>query len=101
MDHDPASHAYPKIGQKQVDWITSADVMAVLLPIWNEKHETAKRLRQRISTVMKWAIAQGYRLDNPAGETIGAALLVPSGIQQHHTALPYGEVAVSAGSIPF
>ena len=43
---------YPKIGQKRVDWITTADVMGVLLPIWNEKHQTAKRLRQRIATVM-------------------------------------------------
>ena len=26
-------YVYPKIGQKRVDWISSADVMAVLLPI--------------------------------------------------------------------
>ena len=44
-------------------------------------------------TVMKWAIAQGYRLDNPAGEAIGAALPKLGGIQRHHRALPYGEVA--------
>ena len=86
-------YVYPKIGQKRVDWISSADVMAVLLPIWNEKHQTARRVRQRIGTVMKWAIAQGYRLDNPAGEAIGAALPKPGGIQRHHRALPYGEVA--------
>ena len=76
-----------------MDWITTADVMGVLLPIWNGKYHTAKRLRQRIATVMKWAIAQGYRLDNPAGEAIGAALPKPSRIQKHYTALPYGEVA--------
>ena len=76
-----------------MDWISSADVMAVLLPIWNEKHQTARRVRQRVGTVMKWAIAQGYRLDNPAGEAIGAALPKPGGIQQHHRALPYEEVA--------
>ena len=86
-------YVYPKIGQKRVDWISSADVMAVLLPIWNEKQQTARRVRQRIGTVMKWAIAQGYRLDNPAGEAIGAALPKPGGIQRHHRALPYGEVA--------
>ena len=86
-------YVYPKIGQKRLDWISSADVMAVLLPIWNEKHQTARRVRQRIGTVMKWAIAQGYRLDNPAGEAIGAALPKPGGIQRHHRALPYGEVA--------
>ena len=86
-------YAYPKIGHKRVDWITSADIMAVLLPIWNEKPPTAQRVRQRIGTVMKWAIAQGYRMDNPAGEALGAALPKQSGIQRHHRALPYGEVA--------
>ena len=86
-------YAYPKIGQKRVDWITSADIMAVLLPIWNTKPPTAQRVRQRIGTVMKWAIAQGYRMDNPAGVALGAALPKQGGIQRHHRALPYGEVA--------
>ena len=39
-----------------------------------EKRETARRVRQRISAVMRWAVAQGYREDNPAGDAIGAAL---------------------------
>ncbi len=53
--------------------ITTADVMSVLLPIWNEKRVKAKRLRQRISAVMKWSVAKGYREDNPE-DAIGAAL---------------------------
>ena len=77
-------YAYPKIGHKRVDWITSADIMAVLLPIWNEKPPTAQRVRQRIGTVMKWAIAQGYRMDNPAGAALGAALPKQGGIQRYH-----------------
>ena len=28
------TYAYPKIGEKRVDWITTADVMGVLLPFW-------------------------------------------------------------------
>ena len=71
------TYAFPGIGRKRVDRIASVDVMGVLLPIWNEKHHTAKRVRQRISTVMRWAIAQGYRVDNPAGDAIGAALPKP------------------------
>ena len=31
-------------------------------------------MRQRLSAVMKWAVAQGYRDDNPAGDAIGADL---------------------------
>ena len=86
-------YVFPRIGRKRVDLVTAADVMAVLLPIWNDKHETARRVRQRIGAVMKWAVAQGYRQDNPAGEAIGAALPKNGGIQRHQRALPHGEVA--------
>ena len=54
-------YAFPRLGARGVDTITTADVMAVLLPIWTEKAETARRVRQRISAIMKWAVAQGYR----------------------------------------
>ena len=73
--------------------IHTSDVMAVLLPIWNEKRETAKRVRRRISAVMRWAVAQGYREDNPAGEAIGAALPRNGVRPRHHPALPHAEVA--------
>ena len=86
-------YVYPKLGRMRVDGIRTADVLAVLSPIWNTKPPTARRVRQRISTVMKWAIAQGYRMDNPAGEALGAALPKQGGIQRHFKALPYGEVA--------
>ncbi len=54
-------HAFPRLGAKRVDTISTADVMAVLLPIWTAKAETARRVRQRISAIMRWAVAQGYR----------------------------------------
>ena len=70
-----------------MDRITSADVMGVLLPIWSAKHTTAKRVQERIGTVMKWAIAKGYQVDNPAGEAIRAALPKPGRVQKHLKAL--------------
>ena len=85
-------HAMPKLGGRPVHRITTADVMAVLLPIWNEKRVTARRVRQRIGAVMRWAVAQGYREDNPAGDAIGAALPKNGFRPQHHQALPYAEV---------
>ena len=33
----------------------------------------ARVVRQRIGAVMKWAVAKGYRSDNPAGDAIAAA----------------------------
>ena len=86
-------YAVPKIGGMRVDRITAKDVMEVLLPIWSTKRETARRVRQRIGAVMKWAVAQGYREDNPAGDAISAALPKNSVRRQHQKALPHAKVA--------
>ena len=85
-------YAMWRLGELPVNRIGTADVMAVLLPIWAEKRETARRVRQRISAVMRWAVAQGYREDNPAGDAIGAALPKTGGRTRHQPALPYPEV---------
>ena len=86
-------YVIPTLGRKRVDRITTADVMAVLLPIWSTKRETARRVRQRIGAVMKWTVAQGYREDNPAGDAISAALPKNGVRRQHQRALPHSEVA--------
>ncbi len=85
-------YATPRLGKMRVSDISTADVMAVLLPIWNDKRETARRVRQRIGAIMKWAVAQGFRQDNPAGDAIGAALPKNGVAKKHHRALPHTEV---------
>jgi integrase len=87
------TYAFPRLGSMKVAEITTADVLAVLTPIWNEKPETARRVKQRIGTVMKWAVAQGWRQDNPAGEAISGALPRHSKAKRHFRALPYAHVA--------
>ncbi|MCY4628237.1 MAG: tyrosine-type recombinase/integrase [Acidobacteria bacterium] len=87
------NYAMPGLGQKPVNRISAADVMAILTPIWNEKRVTARKVRQRIGAVMRWAVAQGYREDNPAGDAIGAALPKQAVRPRHFAALPYGKVA--------
>ena len=62
------AYAFPRIGAMPVSAVTTADVLAVLTPIWHDKPETARRVRQRIGAVMKWAVAMGHRPDNPAGD---------------------------------
>ena len=86
-------YALPNIGGMRVDRISTKDVMEVLLPIWSTKRETARRVRQRIGAVMKWAVAQGYREDNPAGDAISAALPKNNVRRQHQKALPHAQVA--------
>ena len=92
-------YAIPRLGRKRVCDIDTADVLAVLVPIWADKRETARRVRQRIGAVMKWAVAQGYRQDNPAGEAIGAALPKNGVAKSHMKALPYSEVAGAIANI--
>ena len=92
-------YAMPRLGKMHVSDISTADVMAVLLPIWNEKRETARRVRQRIGAIMKWAVAQGYRQDNPAGGAIGAALPKNGVAKKHHRALPHAEVRAAIATV--
>lgn len=94
-----ATYAYPRLGRRGVDRITTADVMACLVPIWHTRPETARRVRQRIGAVMRWAIAQGYRTDNPAGDAIAAALPSNMGRRRHHRALPHADVAASVARV--
>ena len=86
-------YAMPRLGAMRVDEIGTADVLAVLLPIWSTKRETARRVRQRIGAVMKWAVARGYCGDNPAGDAIAAALPKNETRRQHLRALPHAQVA--------
>ncbi len=86
------AYAYPEMRSLSVGTITTADVLRVLAPIWTTKAETARRVRQRIGAVMEWAIAQGYRSDNPAGEAITAVLPRTARSREHHAALDHREV---------
>jgi integrase len=93
------TYAFPTIGAKRITDVTSADVLAVLSPIWTQKPETAQRVRQRIGAVLKWAMAQGWRSDNPC-ETITNVLPKASAAQKRHMpALPYTEVASAIAAI--
>jgi len=47
-----ADYAFPKIGRVPVSEVGQPEVLQVLLPIWTAKHETAKRLAQRMKAVL-------------------------------------------------
>ena len=48
---------------------------------------------------MKWAIAMGYRPDNPAGDALGQALGRQRVVVQHMRALLHGEVADALATV--
>ena len=92
-------YVFPRLGDMPVDAVTGKDVMAVLLPIWTTKTETAGRVRRRINAVMKWAVAQGHRADNPAGDAISAALPNNNAQVTHRAALPHSQVGAAVAKV--
>ena len=57
-----------------------------------------RRVKQRIGAIMKWAVANGYRDDDPT-LTLAAALPKNGAISNHHKALPYREVGAAITKI--
>lgn len=81
----------------RVSQITTPDVLAVLKPIWMEKHETATRLRSRIEAVLDYATAMHWRSGmNPAIWRGNLKSLLPTISKSkrvvHHKAIPMDDM---------
>ena len=85
-------YVFPRIGAQTVDVLTVEDVLAVLIPIWHKKPQTARKLRQRVAAVFGWAVAMGWRGDNP-GETVRAVLPRQRMVSRPYRAVHYADVA--------
>ncbi len=86
------AYVFPKIGKRRVDVIQSGDILRVLLPIWLEKPETARRVRQRLRTVFDWSLANQHRKDSNPLAGIEKALPKQGDKAKHHAALLYAEL---------
>ena len=89
-----ARHVLPYIGDKPVCDVTSADLLYTLRKIWHARPETARRVRQRISAVMEWAIAMHLRDDDPC-DRLGKVLGPQQDLVQHMRAVPHAEVSAA------
>lgn len=86
------AYAFPVLGNLPVNRIGTGDILKVLAPIWTEKPETARRVMQRLSTVLDHATAAGHRSgENPCRI---AAIGLPKTREpvKHFEALPYAEL---------
>ena len=92
-------HAMPSLGPRKIDTITPADVLDVLLPIWTIRPPTARRVRQRIRSIMAHYVARGIVAVNPAGESIDGGLPKQAPSRNHFRALPYQEVGEALETI--
>src|SRR5215470_9958861 len=89
--------AFPVIGALSVQAIDTALVMKVIEPIWEEKTETASRVRGRIESILSWAKARGYRTgENPARWRDHLNNLLPERSRvrkgEHYAAMPYDDL---------
>jgi len=85
------TYAFPKIGQLPVDQITTGQVRDLLGEIWLTKPETARRVRQRIGTVLDFAHGKGWR-EPFVMAAVNKALPKQPRKSGRFEALPYAEV---------
>ena len=86
-------YAMPTLGNLRVSAISSADVLACVTPIWNQKNATARKTLHYIAQVLAWAVAHGHIPANVAkGDAIRGALPRHRAEVQHHKALHYTEL---------
>jgi integrase len=92
------SHAFSTLGDMDVGAIETPDLLRTLQPIWNEKTETASRVRGRIESVLDWATVFGHRPrgDNPARWKGHLDQIFPNRRKlkpiMPHKAVPYAEL---------
>jgi len=92
-----ATYCTPVFGAMSVADVDTGLVLKALRPIWDQKHETATRLRGRIEDVLAWATVAGYRVgENPARWKghLEYQLAKISKVKRvkHHPSLPWTDV---------
>ena len=87
-------YAFSKIGRMPVDSIGQPEVLMCLSPIWTEKHETARRVAQRIKTVLDVAKSKGVRSGENPVTSIQDAQVLPKvkAKPKHHSAMAWMDV---------
>ena len=88
-------YIFPVIGKKEIEAITEDDIMEILNPVWMEKHETAKRVRSRISAIIGYAQVKKYTdRKDPAQFKNFLEHILPKwdGEVEHFAALPHDEL---------
>lgn len=86
------SYAYPALGDLLVSEIEGPAIRDVLAKIWLTKPETARRVRQRIGTVLDWAYAKGYRASEAPMRSLPKGLPRQPKKDGHFAAMSFADV---------
>ena len=89
-----AEYAFPKIGRLPVSAIGQPEVLSCLSPIWTAKHETARRVAQRIKAVLDVAKSKGHREGENPVTAVQEAGVLPKVTKkvEHHKAMDWRDV---------
>jgi len=84
-------HAFSSLGNRRVDTIDAALIRDMLAPIWTEIPSMARKVRQRVGTVLNYAQSKGWRANEAPlkAVTLGLARQASS---SNFAAMPYSEV---------
>jgi integrase len=90
---NPIKHyAYPTLAKRLVSDVTVADIKAVLAPVWLDKPETGRKIRQRLRVIFDWARASGHLEGRNPTEGVDLALPRQMDTKQHYPALPWKQL---------
>ena len=80
---------------RRVDGITAADVLGILVPVYETKPAIGRKVRNAIRLTLGWAEAHSHVDRNAAGEAIDAGLPKTAAVKEHRKALPAGDVGAT------
>ncbi|WHO39127.1 tyrosine-type recombinase/integrase [Sphingobium sp. AP49] len=86
-------YAFPSLGSLSINRIEENHVAEALAPIWREKPETARRVLQRVLTVMDWGHAFKHCTVQLNRNGIRKLLGKQDAAKGNFAAMPYGEVS--------
>lgn len=84
-------HVFSKMGNLRVDSVDEKDIVAALSPLWTTKPAAARKLRQRIGTVLDFAKGSGWRSTGAPRDGL-RPLLAKQARAGNFASMPYAEV---------
>lgn len=86
------AHASPILDSRLVIEIEGPMIREAILPIWLSKPDTARRVRQRIGSVLDWSYARVYRSAEAPMRTLSKDLPRQPRKDGHFAAMPYADI---------
>jgi integrase len=86
------AYVFPKFGKTPVGKVDAPMILEALSEIWLKLPETARRVRQRIGTVLDWAHAAGLRETDAPIRAVNKGLPRQPKRDNHFAAMPWQQV---------